>query len=59
MEFSTKTGSFEKQRSGCVVVGVFEGHKLSESAAALDSASGRYLTQVLKRGDLEASPAPR
>ena len=53
MEFSTKTGSFEKQRSGCVVVGVFEGHKLSESAAALDSASGRYLTQVLKRGDLE------
>jgi len=53
MEFSTKAGSFEKQRSGCVVVGVFEGHKLSESAAALDSASGRYLTQVLKRGDLE------
>jgi len=56
MEFSTKTGSFEKQRSGCVVVGVFEGHKLSESAAALDSASGRYLTQVLKRGDLEGKP---
>jgi leucyl aminopeptidase len=53
MEFSTKTGSFEKQRSGCVVVGVFEGHKLSDSAASLDSASGRYLTQVLKRGDLE------
>ncbi len=53
MEFSTKAGSFEKQRSGCIVVGVFEGHKLSESAAALDSASGKYLTQVLKRGDLE------
>jgi leucyl aminopeptidase len=53
MEFSTKTGSFEKQRSGCIVVGVFEGHKLSDSAAALDTASGRYLTQVLKRGDLE------
>ena len=54
MEFSTKTGSFEKQRSGCVVVGVFEGHKLSEVRRFLDSASGRYLTQVLKRGDLEA-----
>jgi leucyl aminopeptidase len=56
MEFSIKTGSFEKQRSGCVVVGVFEGHKLSDSAAALDSASGRYLTQLLKRGDLEGKP---
>jgi leucyl aminopeptidase len=56
MEFSTKAGSFEKQRSGCIVVGVFEGHKLSESAAAVDAASGRYLTQVLKRGDLDGKP---
>jgi leucyl aminopeptidase len=53
MEFITKTGSFEKQRSGCIVVGIYEGHKLSESAAAVDAASGRYLTQVLKRGDLD------
>jgi leucyl aminopeptidase len=32
MEFSIKSGSPEKQRSGCVVVGVFEGRKLSASA---------------------------
>src|SRR6478609_5125848 len=53
MEFSIKSGSPEKQRSGCVVVGVFEGRKLSASAQALDSASGGYLTEVLRRGDLE------
>ncbi len=54
MEFSTKSGSPEKQRTGCVVVGVFEGRKLSEAAQALDAVSGRYLTQVLRRGDLES-----
>ena len=35
MEFSIKSGSPEKQRSGCVVVGVFEGRKLSLSAQAI------------------------
>ena len=53
MEFSIKSGSPEKQRSGCVVVGVFEGRKLSPSAQAIDSASRRYLSEVLRRGDLE------
>ena len=32
MEFSIKSGSPEKQRTGCVVVGVFEGRKLTASA---------------------------
>ena len=41
MEFTVKSGDPEKQRSGCVVVGVFENRKLSESARALWSrASG-------------------
>ena len=55
MEFSIKSGSPEKQRSGCVVVGVFEGRKLSASAQAIDAASGHYLSEVLRRGDLEGS----
>ncbi len=54
MEFSIKSGSPEKQRTGCVVVGVFEGGKLSAAAKALDAASNRHLSQVLRRGDLEA-----
>ncbi|MEP7260989.1 MAG: leucyl aminopeptidase [Usitatibacter sp.] len=55
MEFSVKSGSVAGSRTGCLVVGVFEGRKLSESAQQLDSASGKYLTAVLKSGDLEGS----
>ncbi|NJD89835.1 MAG: leucyl aminopeptidase [Betaproteobacteria bacterium] len=53
MEFSIKSGSPEKQRTGCVVVGVFEGRKLSASAQAIDKASKGFLTEVLRRGDHE------
>ena len=35
MEFTIKSGSPEKQRSACVVVGVFDNRKLSLSAAIL------------------------
>ena len=55
MEFSVKSGNPEKQRSGCVVVGVFEGRKLSASAKAIDTASGNYLGEVMRRGDLEGA----
>jgi leucyl aminopeptidase len=55
MEFSIKSGSPEKQRSGCVVVGVFDGRKLTASAQAIDAASGGFVTEVLRRGDLEGS----
>ncbi len=53
MEFSIKSGSPEKQRTGCVVVGVFEGRKLSASAQAIDKATKGFLTEVLRRGDHE------
>jgi len=53
MEFSIKNISPGKQRSGCVVVGIYEGRKLSPSAQAIDSASRRRLSEVLRGGDLE------
>ena len=53
MEFSIKSGSPEKQRTGCVVVGVFDARKLSSSALAIDGASRHYLSEVLRRGDLD------
>ena len=53
MEFSVAASSLETQRTGCVVVGVYEGRKLSPPAMALDAASGHALEDVLKRGDLE------
>lgn len=53
MEFNVKTGHPEKQRSACLVVGVFENRKLSPLAAHLDDISQGYLTALLKKGDLE------
>ena len=53
MEFSIKSGSPEKQRGACVVVGVFESRKLSVSAEVIDGASHGYLSDLLRRGDME------
>ena len=53
MEFSIKSGTHEKQRSGCVVVGVFEGRKLSAAAQSLDTSSRKFVSEVLGHGDLE------
>ena len=36
MKFSIKKANPEKQRSACVVVGVFEPRKLTEAAEAID-----------------------
>jgi len=57
MEFSIKNGNPEKQRVDCLVVGVYEGKKLSESAEALDKATNKAISQVLKSGDLEGKVA--
>ncbi len=51
MEFIVKSGGPEKQRSACIVVGVFEGRKLTASARQLDQISGGGLTAILRRGD--------
>ncbi len=56
MEFSVKSGSPEKQRSACIVVGVFEPRRLSPVAEQLDKISGGYISSLLRRGDLEGKP---
>ncbi|MBS1131375.1 MAG: aminopeptidase Metallo peptidase family [Proteobacteria bacterium] len=53
MEFSIKSGSPEKQRSACVVVGVFESRKMTLPAELLDKASGGYISDIVRRGDME------
>ena len=53
MEFSIKNGNPEKQRTDCVIVGVFEGQKLSEAAKSLDVASNKAISAILKNGDME------
>ncbi len=52
MEFSIKQVSPEKQRSGCVVVGIFEDGKLSAAAQALDKAAKNNLSDIIARGDM-------
>jgi leucyl aminopeptidase len=53
VEFSIKSGSPEKQRSACVVVGVYEARKLSLAGEMLDRVSKGYLSDIIRRGDME------
>lgn len=53
MEFSIKSGSPEKQRSACVVVGVYESRKLTLAGEMIDRVAKGYLSDILRRGDLE------
>ena len=52
MEFSTKSGSPEKQRSACVVLGVFEPRRLTLAAQLLDKAAAGHISEILHRGDM-------
>lgn len=53
MEFKVKSGSPDKQRSACVVVGVFEPRRLTNAAEKLDVVTKGYLSNLLRRGDIE------
>jgi leucyl aminopeptidase len=53
VEFGVTAGSPWRERTGCVVVGIYEGRKLSPPAAALDAASGGALEAIVRRGDFE------
>ena len=53
MEFSIKNGNPEKQRSDCLIVGVFEDNKLTDSAQALNLASSKAIAHILKNGDFD------
>ena len=53
MEFSIKSGSPEKLRTGALVVGVFESRKPGAAAAALDAASKGRIADILGSGDMD------
>ena len=52
MEFKTKSGNPETQRSACVVVGVFQNRHLSASAKRLDDACSGIIAQILHHRDI-------
>ncbi len=53
MEFTVKSGNPEKQRTACVVVGVFEPRRLTAAAERLDEVSGGFISHIIRRGDME------
>jgi leucyl aminopeptidase len=53
LEYAVKSGTPEKQRSGCLMVAVFEGRKLSATARQIDQVADGGLASILRRGDLE------
>jgi len=52
VEFSIKQASPEKLKSACVVVGVFEGGKLSAAAQLIDKAAKHLLSDLIAQGDI-------
>ncbi len=57
MEFSIKQGNPDSVKSGCVVVGVFDGGKLSTAAQVLDKAAKHALSDLIARGDMSGKSA--
>jgi len=57
VEFSIKQGSPEKLRSGCVMVGVFDGGKLADAAQVLDISAQHYISEIIARGDMTGKAA--
>jgi leucyl aminopeptidase len=53
MEFSIKSAAPEKLRTDCLLVGIYEGKKLTDLAKALDAVSDKAISAALKSGDME------
>jgi leucyl aminopeptidase len=48
MEFSVKKLAADKQRASCIVVGIYEGRRLSPAAQAIDDAGGGELAKLVR-----------
>lgn len=53
MEYTVKSGNPEKQRIGCVVIPVYSSRKLSSSAKIIDKVSNGYISNLVRRGEIE------
>jgi leucyl aminopeptidase len=56
MQFGTKSGNPAKTRCQCIIAGIYENNKLSDTAKQLDRASGGYIRKMLNRGELKGKP---
>jgi leucyl aminopeptidase len=53
MQFIIKSGNPEKQRTACLIVGITEPRRMSAAARAIDEASKKHLSNLIRRGDME------
>ena len=53
MEFLVKSGHPHKQRTPALVLGLFNGKKLTPAAQEIDKAAKGELSRILRRGDIE------
>jgi len=55
MKFTIKSEKPAEASSGCVILGVFEEHKLSAAAIQFDKATGGLLSKLVKDGDIDGN----
>lgn len=53
MEFKIESGDPTTLKTPCLILGVFEQAELPGPAAAIDKAGGGYLSDVLRKGDMD------
>ncbi|MGH8505667.1 MAG: leucyl aminopeptidase, partial [Stenotrophobium sp.] len=56
MEYFVKSGSPEKQRVACIIVGIFERRSMSAAATIVDQAGAGAIGSVMRRGDMDGKP---
>ncbi len=56
MKISALSGRVEKQKTDGAVIFLFEGEKLTRTAAQADEALGGMIARLIKRGDFKARP---
>ncbi len=56
MNYNAKAGDPSRQRTPCLVLGIFSRRRLSDAAKAVDRASQGFLTGILKKGDMDGEP---
>ncbi|HSN51067.1 MAG TPA: leucyl aminopeptidase [Woeseiaceae bacterium] len=56
MEYFTTTSDASRRATDCVIVGIYDGGKLSAGAQAIDAASDGELRRLLKSGDVSTKP---
>jgi len=53
MDYLIENTPFEKLKTDCLVIGIFEGQNLSPSAETVNTLTNGLISNLLKRGDLE------